>query len=278
MKRLLFAVLLAGSLIAARAQDNPEPRGPVVMPPAAPDATNAPAADSAAPAPQTASPDAAPSSTTPPNSTSPGSTLSAPPTGTGPALTPPAAGGQPNDIYDIRPPFFYIKSLAWLWLTLLALALVALLIGLFLWFKPLRALRTKSAYDLALERLEQARALLDENHPEPYAVSISETIRSYLSQRFHTPSTRQTTEEFLQQMVRDPASPLAGHRELLREFLESCDLVKFAHYQPTRDELEQVQQRAVTFVTATKPVENEVRPAAKPSAAPPVAAVHGGRQ
>ena len=84
---------------------------------------------------------------------------------------------------------------------------------------------------------------------------VSETVRNYLGQRFHTPSTRRTTEEFLRQMQADPNTPLAEHRDLLREFLEACDLVKFAHYQPGRDELEQVQQRAVSFVTATRPLE-----------------------
>ena len=88
----------------------------------------------------------------------------------------------------------------------------------------------------------------------PYAVLVSETIRSYLGQRFQAPSTRRTTEEFLRQMEADQATPLAGHRDLLRDFLQSCDMVKFARYQPTLTELEQVQQRAITFVTATKPL------------------------
>ncbi len=55
-------------------------------------------------------------------------------------------------------------------------------------------------------------------------------------------------------MDADKATPLAAHRDLLRDFLQSCDLVKFARYQPTLSELEEVQQRALTFVTATKPV------------------------
>ena len=71
---------------------------------------------------------------------------------------------------------------------------------------------------------------------------------------FQSPSTRRTTEEFLRPMEADPTTPLAEHRELLRDFLQSCDLVKFARYQPTLTELEQVQQRATSFVTATKPV------------------------
>jgi hypothetical protein len=88
----------------------------------------------------------------------------------------------------------------------------------------------------------------------PYAVLVSEVIRSYLGQRFEAPSSRRTTEEFLRQMEADPTTPLAGHRDLLRDFLQSCDLVKFARYQPTMTELEQVQQRATSFVLATKPV------------------------
>jgi hypothetical protein len=54
-------------------------------------------------------------------------------------------------------------------------------------------------------------------------------------------------------MENDRNTPLAEHRDLLRDFLQSCDMVKFARYQPTLAELEGVQQRAFTFVTATKP-------------------------
>ena len=193
--------------------------------------------------------------------------------------SPNAPGVQKDDIEDIRPPFFFLHSWTWLWLAILALALIALVVGLLIWFRPLRTLRAKTAYELALEKLEKARALLDEENPEPYAVAVSETIRSYLSQRFQTPASRRTTEEFLRQMQDDPSAPLAGHRDLLREFLEACDLVKFAHYHPGRAELEQVQERAVNFVTATKPVESGK---ASPfliarSTGPALAATSGGR-
>jgi hypothetical protein len=79
-------------------------------------------------------------------------------------------------------------------------------------------------------------------------------------------------------METDTESPLAEHRDLLRGFLEACDLVKFAHYQPGLEELEQVQQRAVTFVTATKPVEQDGAKATGPRPiAPVLAATNGGR-
>jgi len=186
----------------------------------------------------------------------------APSSGSPISITPPSniSGGQaapanaPDpSIEDIRPPFFFLHSWFWLWIALAVLVAIALIILLIFWLKPNRQLSAKSAYELALEKLEQARALLQEENPVPYAVFVSETIRSYLGQRFQSPSTRRTTDEFLRQMEADPTTPLAGYRDLLRDFLQSCDLVKFARYQPALNELEQVQQRAYTFVTATKP-------------------------
>jgi hypothetical protein len=158
-----------------------------------------------------------------------------------------------DEIDDIRPPYFYLGGFSWWWLALGLLALAAVAVILFLLLRGNRQLSAKSAYELALEKLEQARALIREDTPIPYAVMVSETVRSYLGQRFHSPSTRRTTEEFLRQMEADRATPLAEHRDLLGKFLQSCDLVKFARYQPTLSELEGVQQRACDFVLATKP-------------------------
>ncbi|MCE0497890.1 MAG: hypothetical protein LV481_08100 [Methylacidiphilales bacterium] len=177
-----------------------------------------------------------------------------------PAVSPPGqivspAGtvSPPGEIEDIRPPFFFLHSWFWLWVALGVVGALALLVLLWFWFKPEKWLSPKSAYELTLENLEKARALLSVENPMPYAVFISETIRSYLSQRFRTPSTRRTTEEFLRLMESDRDTPLAAYRDLLRDFLRACDLVKFGRYQPDLPELEQVHQRAFTFVTATRP-------------------------
>jgi hypothetical protein len=160
---------------------------------------------------------------------------------------------QGEEIDDIRPPFFFLRSWFWLWVALGALALIALLFFLWRMFKPNRQLSAKSAYELALEKLEKARTLLREEEPMPYALAVSEAVRTYLGQRFQQPSTRRTTEEFLRQMERDRATPLAEHRDFLRSFLTACDLVKFGRYHPKLAELEEVHGRAHTFVLATKP-------------------------
>jgi len=204
-----------------------------------------------------AAPALAPADSTPATNT-PASTFvpDAPP----PPLTlpsgslPPATATPQDEIADIRPPFFFLHSWLWLWIALALAALLAFLLFLWIVYKPTRLLSAKSAYDLTLEKLEKARALLREDDPMPYAVLVSETIRTYLGQRFQSPSTRRTTDEFLRLMENDSSTPLAAHRDLLRHFLQSCDLVKFAKYQPTLQELEDVQQRAWNFVTATKPL------------------------
>jgi hypothetical protein len=186
-----------------------------------------------------------------------------------PAMVPPGILGaqqKQEEIADIRPPFFFLHSWLWLWIALAIIALIALLIALWFWLRSPRVLSPKTAYEQTLEKLERARALLKVEDPMPYAVFVSETIRTYLGQRFQSPSTRRTTEEFLKVMESDHHTPLAEHRDLLRSFLVSCDLVKFARYQPTLEELEQVQQRAYNFVTATKPV--APTPGQKPGATP----------
>jgi hypothetical protein len=235
--RLRFgAALLAVLALPAVAQTNiapaanppadtapPAASGPVVMPPAA------------------ASP-ATPALDVPDNS-APAASL------------PGTANTKQEEIADIRPPFFFLHSWAWLWIALGVAALLALLLLVWKWLSGRATANAKTAYDLALENLEKARELMREDNPTPYAVAVSEAIRLYLGQRFQSPSTRRTTEEFLRQMEHDPATPLAEHRDLLGAFLRSCDLVKFARYRPTLAELEEVQQRALGFVHATKPAE-----------------------
>lgn len=245
-----FAVALFASALFLKAQTND-----------APTTTSAPADVAPTTAPATAvpatppAPDIQASQVPAPPTTD--STLTGTPSSPAPAIgspsISPSATQQQEEIKDIRPPFFFAHSWFLLWMAMAVIGGIALLILLWMWLKPHRLLSAKSAYELTLEKLEKARTVLREDNPVPYAVLVSEAIRSYLGQRFQAPSTRRTTEEFLRQMENDRDTPLAEHRELLRHFLQSCDLLKFAKYQPTLQELEDVHQRAYSFVTATKP-------------------------
>lgn len=268
--RLLFSlVFLAAPPVSVFAQTNLDlapnapaasvPAGPVVMPP-----NQAPPAS---PADQAATPSAPALDPGTPPADAPSSSAS------GTVVNPPTPSNPGQDeIADIRPPLFFLMAWwPWILLALGVLAFLGLAWLIWKWAARRGAMNPKTAYELALEKLEKARALMREEDPAPYAVAVSETIRTYLGQRFHSPSDRRTTEEFLRQMQQDTATPLAEHAELLGAFLRACDLVKFARYQPTLSELEEVQQRAVNFITATKPIpaDGNARESLTPAAAMP---------
>ena len=62
-----------------------------------------------------------------------------------------------------------------------------------------------------------------------------------------------TTEEFLAEMT--VTDRLAGvHKELISNFLEHCDMVKFAAYGPDTREIENAFDSAIKLVDETKEV------------------------
>jgi len=94
----------------------------------------------------------------------------------------------------------------------------------------------RSAYEVARSELDE---LLYGPRPSPddaraidgFYVTLSGIVRRYLESRFGLHSPEQTTDEFLDGLARSPELE-RGHRDLLQEFLEGADLVKFAHRIP----------------------------------------------
>jgi hypothetical protein len=56
----------------------------------------------------------------------------------------------------------------------------------------------------------------------------ADVVRKFVAERFGIAAPRRTTEEFLRELAANAASPLAVHSPLLRGFLKSCDMAKFA--------------------------------------------------
>ncbi len=101
--------------------------------------------------------------------------------------------------------------------------------------------RQRSAYEVARAELD---GLLYGSRPSPddvaaidaFYVALSGIVRRYLEDRFGLHSPEQTTDEFLDDLSRSP-DLTRGHRDLLQEFLEGADLVKFAHRIPDAEGL-----------------------------------------
>jgi len=60
-----------------------------------------------------------------------------------------------------------------------------------------------------------------------------------------------TTEEFFA-ALRGSEILSAAHKNLLKDFLALCDIVKFARYGPTTDEIDRSYDAAKRFVDETK--------------------------
>ncbi len=180
------------------------------------------------------------------NSNSPA--LIVPPPSTGGAATASAT----NDIRGLKDPVDISQGLGWLWVGLLILAaLIALL--------PLvrkRLFGTKAAkapvvppHVRAKRRLQAALAHIDD--PRLFCFEVSETLRVYLEERFKLRAPERTTEEFLTELQTSTALN-REQKQSLAEFLQSCDLVKFARFEPTESALRELHDAALRLVDETQ--------------------------
>jgi hypothetical protein len=153
-----------------------------------------------------------------------------------------------EDIRDIRGP----KGIFPLWLVPALLAGGALLaIGGYAawrWKRRRRLPRTLQPFEIALQRLEDIRTLLDPASVREFSIAISDVVRQYIEAEFKVTATHRTTEEFLHDLLESSNAALAAHRNLLAEFLHQCDVAKFAGVGLSRQIMESLHQSARSFV------------------------------
>jgi len=111
----------------------------------------------------------------------------------------------------------------------------------------------RPAHEIAYEQLEQLKAkdLIRQGKLKEYYSEVSDIIRHYLENRFLLKAPEMTTEEFLF-YVRDYSQLISTHKDLLKEFLLACDLVKFAKYLPSFAETDGIFVCAKKVVDETK--------------------------
>ncbi|MDD5771349.1 MAG: hypothetical protein PHO81_03850 [Candidatus Omnitrophica bacterium] len=134
------------------------------------------------------------------------------------------------------------------------LAMLGLLAGYFLKKRKRGQVEIKRpAHEIAYEQLEalRARDYIGKAMIKEYYTQVSNIIRRYLENRFGLKAPEMTTEEFLARARQAPE--LSGEQKnLLKEFLLCCDLVKFAKYAPAVDEVNSVFDSAKQFIDQTK--------------------------
>ncbi|MGR3174322.1 MAG: hypothetical protein ACUZ8N_06950 [Candidatus Scalindua sp.] len=111
------------------------------------------------------------------------------------------------------------------------------------------------AHQIAYNELERLRALdlISEGRIKEYYYRLSNIVRHYIESRFKLMAPERTTEEFLAEMtVTNRLSEV--HKELISNFLEHCDMVKFAAYGPDSREIENAFNSAIKLVDETREV------------------------
>ena len=159
-----------------------------------------------------------------------------------------------SDIRDIKPPIEISDGFAWLWCGLTALAVAVAALLLWRWWKHRKSNIVLPppipAHVRAKQKLGEALALISQ--PKPFVIAVSDTARIYLEERFDFRAPERTTEEFLRELGGTKLL-LPDQKESLGDFLASCDLVKFAKYEPREPELRELHHSALKLVEETEP-------------------------
>lgn len=194
-----------------------------------------------------------------------GYVLAQAPVRTAPASKAAAANPAVQDIRDIRGPRY--ASSPWM-LALLGGAAALIAVGAYAAWRWRRR-RPRAALlpsEVALQRLATARTLMEPGNGRAFSIEVSDTVRFYIETQFGVRAAHFTTEEFFRDLLTSSPAGLAAHQGLLDAFLAQCDLAKFAAWNLSLEDMEDMFQKALGFVIDTK----KPSPAAAETAQPTV--------
>lgn len=165
------------------------------------------------------------------------------------------------DIHDVAAPVAF--PFAW-WKAAIIAACVAAGAGavVFLWRH--RRIRDRiiprlPAHEIAYRKLEKllARGLIEQKLYREFTAEVADILRQYIEDRFALKAPERTTEEFL--FEAGMGLPVdREHKEILKQFLIHCDLVKFAALEPSADDVKRTFETCKEFIEMTK-VREEVK-------------------
>ncbi|HZO85631.1 MAG TPA: hypothetical protein VFC26_10470 [Verrucomicrobiae bacterium] len=168
-------------------------------------------------------------------------------------IVPPTPVGETNDIRGVKPPVAVPNDWAWVFWTL------AILIGLIAAYYAWRYWQKKRVFKLmvpptpphvrARQRLHAALAHIQD--PRAFCGEVSDALRVYLEERFRFHAPERTTEEFLIELQSTNILTVQ-QKQSLTDFLQSCDLVKFARHEPNEGALRDLHDCALRLVDETQ--------------------------
>jgi Domain of unknown function (DUF4381) len=149
-------------------------------------------------------------------------------------------------LHDIAPPVDYSLISPWI---IAAAAFFGLVLVIW-WFRKRQQPSSKpqpSPREQALDQLDRIGQEIERLTPYQFSVRVSDILRRYVTDQYHLPVTRQTSVEFLGTLTK--ATPFSeDDKSLLEDFLNRCDLIKFARYAATVEDSRLLLEEATRFV------------------------------
>ena len=163
-----------------------------------------------------------------------------------------------NEIKDIKAPIDLPTQLMWLWIILsVVLAVLLVWLVLFLLKRPQKVVEvsvtpTSTAWEKAYSRLENLRSknFIERQDLKPFYSELSDIIRHYLEERFLIRAPEMTTEEFLGSL-KFSALLDDAQKQTLKDFLLTCDMVKFAKHESSAFEAQKIFDLAKQLIDQT---------------------------
>jgi hypothetical protein len=153
-----------------------------------------------------------------------------------------------QNFHEIAPPVDY--SFVPTWAIFLASFVGLCLIGLIVWLLKHRkkpALPPKTPREIALDELDLIANKIETANPYQFSIRVSDILRRYVSHQYGLPLTKQTSIEFLTGLAKSKSFS-ASEKSLLEDFLNRCDLIKFARYDATSADSRLLLEEATQFV------------------------------
>jgi cyanate permease len=153
-----------------------------------------------------------------------------------------------QNFHEIAPPVNY--SFVPTWAIFLASFVTLCLVGFIIWWwkrrkKPVPP--PKTPREVALEELDRIANEIATANPYQFSIRVSDILRRYVTHQYGLPLTRQTSIEFLSALAQSKSFS-ANEKSLLEDFLNRCDLIKFARYEATSADSQLLLEEATRFV------------------------------
>ena len=157
-----------------------------------------------------------------------------------------------NDVHEIAPPVDYSLIPPWVIFAGVAFGVIVLgLVGWWIWRRAQRPKPEQSPRDRALLSLQRISGEMETLSPYQFSIRASDILRRYVTEQYRLPVTHQTSVEFLAALAK--TSPFSeDEKSLLEDFLNRCDLIKFARYDATLQDSRLLLEEAMRFVEGGK--------------------------